>query len=198
MNAELVREYKRILANLLNALIREQIPQIVEMLERIPDNADDLREQFERQRGAPRVPSYWISILRIVRLSQVLTKELQSHYDQIMEAYRQLTNQNKKSKHEERLLKECGDALYRVDEVSGNHERAVLRLVEETNRLLVQRFGIQPEPTEEFYRMVVNEDDAKFIGPLVEQLVGICDNMLDHLRLLNALDVVRGLLLDKA
>ena len=197
MKPELVREYKRILANLLNALIKEQIPQIVVMLERIPDDAADLREQFQRRSGASRVPSYWISLLRIIRLSQVLRADIQEHYDHFLDAYRYLTNIGATGAHQERLLKECGEVLYRVDETFGNHERCVLRIVEEVNRLLVQRFGIQPEPTEDFYRMLVNDEDARVIAPLVEQLVTLCDGMLDLLRELVVLEDVRALLLRK-
>ncbi len=197
MSPELVREYKRILANLLNALVKEQVPQIVVMLERIPDDTADLREQFQRRSGASRVPSYWISLLRIIRLSQVLRDDVRQHYDRFLDAYRYLTNMGTHGAHQERLLRECGDVLYRVDEVFGNHERCVLKLVEEVNRLLVQRFGIQPEPTEEFYRMLVNEDDARIVAPHTEQLVGLCDNMLELLRELEALEVVRALLIHK-
>ena len=195
MKAELVREYKRILANLLNALIKEQIPQIVVMLERIPDDVADLREQFQVRSGASRVPSYWISLLRIVRLSQVLRADIQAHYERFLEAYRYLTNLGASGAHQERLLKECGDILYRVDELFGNHERCVVRLVEEVNRLLVQRFGIQPEPTEDFYRMLVNDEDARVVAPLVEQLVTLCDGMLELLRELAVLEAARALLI---
>lgn len=195
MESPPVAEYKKLMVTLLNAFIQEQLNDLIRMLEQLPDDTADLIADFENRQVERTTPVHWIAILRFLRFSLVLKSRLGSSYDDFVAAYQSLNMIKNPDADHHRLIQELGNYLYRVDEIFGDLDRLVARLLTEINQGLVSIYGIQPDPGALFYRGKMSEEVGTIIQPLLKALLRQCYDMLEQLRIMQALWRMKKLLL---
>ncbi len=195
MNPETVKGYKRIMANLLNILTEEQNVHVISMLEKLPDSLEDMRAEMAQKKNEIKIPRHWITLLRLIRYSLSLKSDLFAEYDSFVASYQTLSSKPARNVDEERLLKETGDFLYSSDEIFGDFDRLLTRLVAEMHKAMVEIHGMQLEPNEDFYRGMPDDKHQRKLDPLFKELLEINEKMTYNLRILAALMRMRKLIL---
>ncbi len=193
---DLIHEYNRVIADLTNVITNEQLPLVLGVLERVPDEGADLRQQFET--GQLRMLSdvhTWMEHLRLLRLLVHLRAVLGEQYDLFVQAYQQLSANAEAGEDERKLLNEIGDFMYRIDELSGEYERLSIRLITELSKSLKLTYGILHEPRDDLHAQEVHEDHARRIDPMISEVVELGRGMIDLERVMIALVRMRKLML---
>ncbi len=195
MDSQLIQQYKHILGNLLNALVKEQVPHVLDMLERIDDDGMDLRRIFDDANARREAPRHWIGILRFIRFGLGLKNEIMSDYETFIAAYQTLSSREGMSTDERQMIQEIGDYLQKADELTGNHGHVNQKLISLLHDALVDTYGLQPDPNDEFYKGVMPEEWARVLVPLLNDTLRLCEGMLEQIRIHAALERMRKLLL---
>ncbi|MBI3396418.1 MAG: hypothetical protein HY042_11325 [Spirochaetia bacterium] len=195
MDQEQIREYKRVLVNLAHVLIAEHIPHLVQMIEKIPDDAVEVRRQFQGGAVPDVVPAHWITALRIPKFALVLKQNLLANYDSFMNAYQVLSSKATRSKDESQLLEEIGKLLYDIDETTGEIERSIPKLLDAMRTSMTDHHNVPLDPGEDFYRSAIDEKAAAKLKPHLIEVYTTCHRMLELERLMLALVRLKGLIL---
>lgn len=193
---DLIHEYNRVIADLTNVITNEQLPLVLSVLERVPDQGEDLRRQFEagQLRTLSEVTT-WMEHLRLLRLVVNLRTILGEQYDPFVQAYQQLSANASPGADESKLLNEIGDFMYRIDDLSGEYERLSMRLITELSKSLKLTYGILHEPRDDLHSQEVHEDHARRIDPMIDEVVELGRSMIDLERVMIALVRMRKLML---
>lgn len=195
LEPEHIREYKRVLANLLNVLIDEHVGHLLTLLERIPDDCRELRPAFTGISPPVEVPTHWIHLLRVIKLALTLKQSLLSQYDSFLQAYQKLSGLATRSPDETRLLDEVGKFLYDVDESTGQIERMAQLIMQEMRKGIVDAHGMDLSPGEDFYRMPIDPKAAERLGPAMDEIFAVCHKMVSLERIMQSLERLRKLIL---
>jgi hypothetical protein len=195
LSPQLIREYNRVLADLTNVIVNDQLAALLGVLERVPDPGDDLRQSFETDPGRLRRASSWLDYLRLLRFSVNLRVALSEQYDLFVQAYQQLSVFPNPGADERKLLGEIGDFMYNIDDISGDYERLSVRMVTELSKSLKLTYGILHEPNEKLYSHEVHEDNAARLRPLIVELITLCGVMREQVNIMTALMRMRKLIL---
>lgn len=194
MTPELVRSYKVIFSECLTAVSDQQLPQILENLDQIGDDASDLVKAMEEgKRGAP---AHWLNLFRVLKLGLVLQKTLKGSYDSIVATYQTLSAKTPRNADEDQLLREAGDFLYAVDEVTGDTDRLLPRIMQEIRGAMVRTYGIVLTPDEAIFADRIPEAEMARLDGLVEQMMALCHKMYEQVRLMHALVRIQKLILE--
>lgn len=191
-----IREYQRILADLANVVTDEQLPRLLGILERLPDDCADLRRAFETNRNALAAPGTWLDALRILRFSVRLKTSLNDEYDNFVSAYQKLSSAGGGGENERKLLAEIGDLMYRIDDLSGEHERLATRLITQLSRSIQDTHGILMEPDEKLHGQPIPEDHVFRLTPLLRDLTALAAQLDEQLRIMGRLMRMRRLILE--
>lgn len=194
--AEVVFEYTRVLADLTNVITNEQLPLLLGVLERVPDEAADLHQQFETDAPQLHRAVSWLDYLRLLRFSASLSTGLADQYDLFVQAYQQLSAKTGLEENERKLLGEIGDFMYAVDDLAGHYERHSLKLITELSKSLKLTYGVLHEPNHAMYAHAVHEDHARRLHPMIEELIGLGHGMREQVNIMTALVRMRKLILD--
>jgi len=193
MTPEIVRAYKGVFAECLTAVSDQQLPQIIEHLDAIEDGAEDLTKALtEGKRGQP---AHWLNLFRFLKLGLVLQKTLKESYDSIVGAYQTLTARPSRNADEDQLLKEAGDFLYAVDEVTGDTDRLLPRIMQEIRAAMLRTYGIVLSPPENIFSDKIPEAQMAVLDVHVEQMMSLCQRMHEQVRLMHALVRIQKLIL---
>jgi len=193
MTPEIVRAYKGVFAECLTAVSDQQLPQIIEHLDAIEDRAEDLTKALaEGKRGGP---AHWLNLFRFLKLGLVLQKTLKESYDSIVGAYQTLTARTSRNADEDQLLKEAGDFLYAVDEVTGDTDRLLPRIMQEIRAAMLRTYGIVLAPPENIFSDKIPEAQMAVLDVHVEQMMSLCQRMHEQVRLMHALVRIQKLIL---
>lgn len=196
LSPAIIHEYSRVLADLTNVITNEQLPMLLDVLERVPDEAGDLQKKFETDLPALRKTVTWLDYVRLLRFSVNLRAGLAGQYDLFVQAYQQLSTRPQLSSDERKLLGEIGDFMYAVDDVGGKYERLSLRLITELSKSLKLTYGILHEPNRTLYSHEVHEDHARRLMPLINDLVTLGHEMHEQVKVMTALVRMRKLMLN--
>lgn len=194
MTPELVRSYKVIFSECLTAVSDQQLPQILEHLDTIADDAEDLIEAMEGGRRGQ--PGHWLNLFRFIKLGQVLQKTLKESYDSIVNTYQLLSAKSERNPDEDHLLKEAGDFLYAVDEVTGDTDRLLPRLMQEIRSAMVRTYGIVLTPSEEIFSDRIPDAEMGRLDASIEQMMSLSQRMHEQVRLMHALVRIQKLILE--
>ena len=192
---KVVHEYSRVLADLTNVITNEQFPMILSVLENVPDEARDLHSLFAGDQRRLHHPIVWLDYVRLARFCVHLKAELSAQYDLFVQAYQTLSVKPNPATDEQKLLREIGDFMYVVDDLAGNYERLSIRVITELSKSLKLTYGILYEPNDLLYSHPVHEDHASRILPLIGELIQLCDQMREQVKIMVALERMRRLLL---
>ncbi|MBX7057854.1 MAG: hypothetical protein K1X75_07290 [Leptospirales bacterium] len=192
---ELVREYNRILGDLVNLLTDEQLPMLLAMVERANDDCADLR----RDLNAERLPALfrikrWREALRLLRLSMALKSELAAEYDRFVIAYQQLSGKQKPDEDERKLIEEISALMYRIDELSGEQDRFALRYIGELSKALKAVHGIMLELDPGAMEETIPPAQLAQLQPEQEQLMKLTQELLQQVRIMTVLIRLRKLI----
>ena len=194
MTPELVRSYKFVFTECLTAISDQQLPQIIENLDQIEDDVSDLIRAIEDgKRGAP---GHWLNLFRFLKLGLVLQKTLKESYDSIVTTYQTLTAKAQRNPDEDQLLKESGDFLYAVDEVTGDTDRLLPRIMQEIRGAMLRTYGIVLTPDEAIFADRIPEAEMARLDAHVEQMMALCHKMYEQVRLMHALVRIQKLILE--
>lgn len=193
---EVIFEYTRVLADLTNVITNEQLPLLLGVLERVPDEALDLQEKFENNDANLHHTQTWLDYLRLLRFSVDLSAGLTGQYDLFVQAYQQLSTKPDLGEDERKLLGEIGDFMYAVDDVAGQYERHSMKLITELSKSLKLTYGILHEPNEKMYAHPVHEDHGRRLRPLITELITLGHQMREQVKVMTALVRMRKLMLD--
>ncbi len=195
MNPTLAREYNRILGDLVNVITDEQLPLILALVERIPDDCADLHATFEADRKSLERIRLWRDPLRLLRLSIGLKQSLSAEYDNFVNAYQQLSARAGGGADERKLLEEIGALMYRIDDLSGEHERLANRAITQISRSMKDVYGIMMEPDESVFQNPAPENQLFRLGPIVREMLEVCGQLNEQIRIMQALIRIRRLIL---
>ena len=183
------------MVNLLNAIDGHQAEYLLIMLERIQDDVTDIRKIFEERVPGAYEIKYWIAILRIIRFSQIIKKEISNYYDEFVNAYQALRIKNNKSENEKKLEKEIGELLYKIDEIFGDYDRLISRLMKQMNKKLVDVYGMQLEPDESFYSGEIDRANSEEIYSILEGLIELSMELMKYSKITLSLLRMKKLIL---
>lgn len=195
MKVELVEVYQEMLEKIFYLVEEKEASRIVGLIEMIPDDASDLRREFIQNRDQMQRPVYWIAIIRVMKLSYTLRGELQESYDSFVSIYQELSSSKDRTEDESRLYQELGGFLYRVDDLFGDHDRYIHRLILSMRQAIIEDRGISPEMDDQFYRSSLSRETEKKYSPLIDELMDILDQFVEQIRVMTALDRLRSIIL---
>lgn len=196
MNAETVSGYKRVMSRLLSVTNEDKMPSMVAMLETIDDDVDPLKDQVLAGMEQENYPIHWIAILRFVKLSLVARNLVGPKYESYVDTYTQLSKRTNRDEHEETLMKESGDFLGRFDDVTGRHDRLVLRIFALIRRDMTENYSPTSVLDDSFYRGEMTEATRREMEPQLGELFDICRELHEAIRVITALDRIRRLILE--
>jgi len=192
MTPEVIQNYKSAFAECLTSISEEVIPQILTHLEKVPDDPVEIRSAFG---GFKSLPAHWITLLRFMRFATILSTELKINYDRLMSSYQKLNAMASRNQDENRLLGEAGDFLYAVDEISGDLDRLLPRLMRQIRTGMIETYGIVLSPEERIYSDRIPASEFSRMSSSVEELTVICQKMLEQTRVMLALSRIEKLIL---
>lgn len=190
MNPATLQFYKSIFAECLTSISEEVIPQILSHLEKIPDNAAEFRAAYET---TPSLPSHWITTLRFIKFSTVLASELKPNYENLMGSYQTLSG--KAGEDETKLLGEIGEFLYAVDEITGDLDRILPKLMRQIRTGMIESYGIVLQPNEAIYSDRIPDDQMVRLTIPIQELAGLCQRMIEQIKISVALSRMEKLIL---
>ncbi|MCE9599431.1 MAG: hypothetical protein K8S54_15810 [Spirochaetia bacterium] len=190
MNPATLQSYKSIFAECLTSISEEVIPQILAHLEKLPDDAAEFRDAYE---SAPSLPSHWITTLRFIKFSTVLSSELKPNYEKLMSSYQKLSGQP--GADEGKLLGEIGEFLYAVDEITGDLERILPRLMRQIRTGMIESYGIVLSPNEAIYSDRIPDEQLARLNIPIQELAGLCQRMVEQIKISTALSRMEKLIL---
>ena len=193
-SADLIQAYKRIMANMLNLLADEQIQHLVTMVEKVPDDTKEIRSEFEKRSDVPR-PQHWLTAVRLLKFNINLKNELVREYDGFLNTYQTLSQMQSRTSDQEKLLKETGDLLYQIDDLTGNSDRQVTKIFKELCATMVETHGMQLEPGEDFYKAKMTEKVITRLAADFTELNAPCREALKQISVMSALLRMRKLIM---
>ncbi len=194
LTEKLSHEYNRTLHDLANVITNEQLPMLLGVLERIPDEAADLRAQFAADPNNLRYPKTWLDFVRLLRFSLLLKAPLAEQYDNFVQAYQVLSSRSDMGPDQQKLLGEIGDLMYNIDDLAGDHERLAVKIITELSRDLKETYGMLMEPRHTLFSETVHEDHVFRLAPLIKDLLRLCEGMMKQLGVMKALLRMRKLI----
>lgn len=199
MDENLIQAYKTVAGELAISLTEDQHKDILKELEKLQDDTREIDLEFQRYRGQnPSPPRYWLAILRTLKFQLNLRAHLVYRYDTFVRAYESLSRMPEPSDDQKQLLKEVGDYLYQVDDLSGIIERLHARLVPAIREAMVETHGIMIEPGEKLFHGQASDEAFEKIRPNLEELVRTCYQMKDQGRIESGLLRMIRLILDSS
>jgi len=193
MQKELIQAYKNIMQLFLKAAATPE--QIKIELERIEDDAQDVIESFESHNMNPPIPSHWISLLRILRMSMSLIRRIYEKYDTFVSTYSNISSKAERTPDETTLHREIGEFLYKVDDLMGNHERLLSKLLTNMKTLLIDEYGISDDPDADFYRAHIPSEAQIKIKLEIQELYALCKEVSEEMQIMLGLDRLRKLII---
>jgi hypothetical protein len=185
MTPETIKSYKAVFAECLTSIGEQVIPEIIQHLETIQDDAAAVRSAREDKK--PGAPSHWITLLQFIKLGLVVSGELKAHYDELMGTYQTLTGRESRDENENKMLTEVGEFLYATDEATGDLDRINLRLMKSIRNEMIDQYGIVLHPNEAIYADRIPDENFERLAPMIQELTGCCDRLLDLVRVMSAL-----------
>jgi len=133
--------------------------------------------------------------MRLLKLSLIERNKVLSFYERFTEVYRQLSRSGSGRPEEQELNTELLDFLTRFDELSGAHDRLVLRILALARLQLVELLGNNEDPSESFFRTPIH-DMAELRLTLLElnDIIIECQKMQ---KVMHGLERMSGLILEK-
>lgn len=195
LSPALIRDYNRILGDLVNVITEEQLPQILRLMEPIADPVEDLRQAIESNQATPLFPR-WRDALRLIRLSFALQGSLSAEYDGFVIAYQNLSGKTKRDADENRLLEEISALMYRIDELNGEQERHCLRLLAEMSQAMKAVFGVMMEADPGALENPLTAGQQQRLVPAVQDLVQLLGEQARQARIMFRLKRLRKLIVD--
>lgn len=196
MNPEVVNGYKRVMSRILSVTSDDTLPTLVARLEDIDDDVDPLKDQVLAGMEQENYPIHWIAILRFVKLSLVARNLVQPRYESYVDTYQVLSRKQGRDEHEEQLLVECGGFLQRFDDVTGRHDRLVLKILSLIRRDMQDNFNTSAVLDDSFYRGQMSQGTRADMEPLLGELFDICRELHEAVRVIAALDRIRKLIIE--
>ncbi|MBE7437908.1 MAG: hypothetical protein HS115_05565 [Spirochaetales bacterium] len=155
MDSEIISGYKKILQNLALRFREDQLPTLVTHIEALADPCDDLIDRFKN--GNPGIPGHYITVMRLLKLSLIERNKVLTFYERFTEVYKKLSKRVEVQEEEQELRKEMLEFLSRFDELSGAHDRLVLRILTLARLQLVELLGNNENPTDSFFRTPIHD-----------------------------------------
>lgn len=193
MTPELVRSYKSVFTECLTSLSDQQLPQITESLDTLADDTADLIQALDE--GKRGLPAHWLNIFRFLKLGMVLEKTLKQSYDSIVGTYQTLSSRAERTADENNLLRESGDFLYAVDEITGDVDRLIPRIMQEIRAAMIRSYGIVLAPEEHIFADRIPERELMRLEGVLEQMTVLCEKMLEQIGVMHALVRIQKLIL---
>lgn len=195
INQDALRQYFRIIGELTGILADHQLSRIISYLEQIPDSTVDIEKAFEVRHEAISKPQRWLDALRFVRFVIARKNRLSDQYDEFVRAYQDLSAISERDADQEKLLKEVGDLMYNIDDLSGIYERLVEKLLQTLSISIRDVHGMLNEPDEEVYRAPIRDDQQVRIGPVFRELSELAARFHEQIQIMEALLRMRRLLI---
>ncbi len=195
MDREIISGYKRVMSRLLSLPSDDTLPTMVAKLETINDDVDPLKSQVLAGMAQENYPVHWIAILRFIKLSLVARNAVQPAYESYVDTYQQLSSKNKRDEHEEQLRREASGFLGRFDDITGRHDRLVLRILGLIRRDMQENFSSNSVLDDSFYSGEMNPATRRDLEPLLGELFDICRELHESNLVIAALDRIRKLII---
>ena len=196
LKQELPTEYNRLLVDLPNVVADEQLTALQEILDRVPDDCEDLFELLDSNADVLRNPRVWSDYLRLLRFSMLLKAEFAGPYDEFIKAYQMLSGVASPTNDQRKLLSEIGDLMYKIDELFGDYERLSDKIIQQVSASLKETYGVLLEPLDDLHSTEAHEDHAFRLSPHVKELVKFLADLKDLRKIKAALLRMRKLIVD--
>lgn len=196
MNPDVVSGYKRVMQRILSMTSDETLPTTVARLEDIEDDVDPLKDQVLAGMDQENYPVHWIAILRFIKLSLVARNLVQPRYESYVDTYQQLSRQATRDEHEDQLLHECGEFLGGFDDVTGRHDRLVIKVIALIRRDMQDNYSTTAVLGDSFYKGSMSSDARGEMEAMLGELFDICRELHEKVRIIRALDRIRKLIID--
>lgn len=187
--------YKEVMGKILKSLGEHDNMKNLELLEKIEDSTEEPIEEFTRHRNQVARPAHWISLLRVMKMGQVLKTQVMEKYDNFVNGYQKLSSIAKRSADQEYLFNQLGELLYSVDDSLGQYDRLSLRMMSAIHQGMLEEFGINMDANDEFFRSVIARDTRTKLIAIIDEYLELCDNLVSQHRIMIALARLMAILI---
>lgn len=179
MDASLSETYIQLLHQIILTQMLTELAPIIDELDKIEDNTNELLPSFQKT-GAS-LPMYWISYLRIIKFGLNYKKQYTTNYDFFMRLYNYLRALPTANQDQKRMINELGELLYRMDELSGQLDRAAQSLTSALRSAIHENHNIIIESRDQIISSKVTAKGVSIIKDAYRELVSVISDIISSM-----------------
>ncbi|MBW7858189.1 MAG: hypothetical protein H3C43_07855 [Leptonema sp. (in: Bacteria)] len=179
MNPVLSETYIQLLHQIMLTQMLTELAPIIEALDKIDDNTSELLPSFQKT-GAS-LPLYWISYLRIIKFGLNYKNQYTANYDFFMRLYNHLRSLPAANQDQKRMINELGELLYKMDELSGQLDRAAQSLIAALRTAIHENHNIVVESRDQIVSAKVTSKGIGILKDAYRELVSIVSDIVSSM-----------------